>query len=184
MDIELINLVKKGDSHAYESILNKYRPLINKIISVQAINFGDYKIDTDELIQVAQIGLYEAIIKYSQEKGMNFSSFVYLVINNRIITYYKNSAKVYSNECYSLNVDHNNVRYADRISDSSYDYYCSKQFENKIDEFINSQNEEDKQILLYRKQGIPVNKIAKLLDTNAKRINNRIYLMKKKFKSL
>lgn len=171
-----------GDSQALESIIVEFRPLINKIINLYNCEYGDYQIDYDELNQIASIALFEGCEKYNIEKGMSISSFLYMVLQARIITYFKTCSKLYNHEYYSLNVDRCITRYADRISDSSYEYYKEKEFESIINNFIDKQNNEDKQILLLRKLDIPCKEIAKKLNTNCKKINNRLYILKKKFK--
>lgn len=182
MDDNLLTRLREGDSTAFESILEEYRSLITRIVSAQAVEYGDYSIDKDELEQIATIALYEASIKYDKSKGMSFKSYAYMVIHSRIMTYYASNARVYKKEYYSLNVDRYAVyKQVDRVCDSAYIYHKNKEFEESINLFIESLSEKDKSIINYRKQDMSFKEIAEKIGTTPKCIYNRLRYLRKKF---
>lgn len=184
MDNNLLTKLREGDSTAFESILDEYRFLITRIVNAQAVEYGDYSIDKDELEQIAIIALYEACKKYDESKGMTFKSYAYMVIHSRIMTYYSNNAKVYRKEYYSLNVDRYAVyKQVDRVCDSAYIYHKNKEFEESIKSFLKSLSEKDKTIINYRKQDMSFKEIAEKLNTTPKCIYNRLRYLRKKFLS-
>lgn len=182
MDLELIKRVRNGESQAFELVLLASNPIIYKIISIHMNEYGDYMIDKDEMYQIATIGLYEACLKYNENKGMSFSSFSYLVIKSKLINYYKRSIKVYSNEYYSIDADHDGLmNHVGIVSDSAYSYHKEQEFHESLNNFINELSEEDRLILEYKRQNMPYIEISKRLNISIKRVSNRLQIMREKF---
>ena len=179
---ELIQRVKNNDYSAFDELVEEMQPIIRKILSVQMNEYGDFSMDKEEMKQIAIIGLYEACQKYKDDKGMSFSSFSYMVIHSRITNYFKENAKVYDYEFYSLDVEHNNMfRKAERVADSAYNYHKQQEFEKELLEFLKSVTEEDRKIISLKREGLPYKEIGKRLNISTKRISNRLQALKKKY---
>lgn len=182
MDKELIARVKSGESEAFELVLRESTPLIKRIISNQINDYGDYALDKEEMYQLSSIALYEACLRYDEKRGMSFSSFAYMVIKSKLINYYKNCAKVYSYEYYSIDAEHNGLlNHVGVVKDSAYTYHRQQEVEQKLDEFLDSLSLEDRQIIEYKRKDMPYKEISERLNISVKRVSNRLQIMKKKF---
>ena len=182
MDLKLIDEIKLGSQEAFESILLEFEPLISKVINSQLSEHGDYSIDKDDMRQVANIALFEACQKYSADKGMSFSSYVYLVIHSRIITYFKSCIKTYNYEYYSLDSEDRYLsNHIDVVCDSAYSYHKEKQFEETLNDFVKSLPKLDQEIIKLKIEEIPYKEIGERLNISTKKVSNRLMRIKKKY---
>lgn len=91
-DEELVLLVKAGDDRAFEALLLRYNSLITNI----ARKFFIQGNDINDLLQIARIGIWEAVQNFDSSKGL-FRPFMGMVIKRRL-----NSALRQSFNCQNL----------------------------------------------------------------------------------
>ena len=70
-------------------LVNKFTPLINKMISTKVHNYNssDVCFEREDVFQECLIHLYIATKKYDSKRGMKFSSYVHLVMESRLANF-------------------------------------------------------------------------------------------------
>lgn len=89
-DEELIIKAQNGDENAVNTLLSKYKSLINKLSRSYFLVGGDI----EDIVQEGMIGLYKAIMNYSDKKNASFKTFASTCIKNQI----QSAVRVASNE--------------------------------------------------------------------------------------
>ena len=79
-DEKLSILGQNGDKNAVNELLTRYKSLINKISRSYFLVGGDI----EDIIQEGMIGLYKAIMNYSNDKNASFKTFASTCIKNQI----------------------------------------------------------------------------------------------------
>ncbi len=79
-DEELIRMLRAGESHIADYIMEKYKPLVRKKTNAMYLIGGE----TDDLIQEGMIGLFKAVRDYKEEKETSFFSFADLCISRQL----------------------------------------------------------------------------------------------------
>jgi len=187
-DDNLINLVKSGDKHALEYILEKYKELVNMKVSKYFI-VGAEK---EDIVQEGMIGLYKAIKDYNKEKQSSFKSFANMCIERQLITAIKtsnrqkhmplnsylslNTAAYENDEDVSLMEIFNNQTAEDPL-----DTITKKEYYRAVEDVIDkSLSTFEKQVLQRYIQGESYIDIASKLDAPVKSIDNAIQRIRKK----
>lgn len=78
---ELLKLAQKGDEVAMETLLGNYKATVT-LISRKFYLIGG---DRDDLIQEGMIGLYKAIISYTDGRGTTFESYASKLIEREMV---------------------------------------------------------------------------------------------------
>lgn len=86
-DEELINLAKKEDEKALNTIIMRYTDTVNMKVSKYYINGAE----REDIVQEGLIGLFKAIKNFEGEKQSSFKSFANMCIERQIITAIKGS---------------------------------------------------------------------------------------------
>jgi len=73
---DIVSLAKKGDSMAYEYLINRFEPLVKRM----SRRYFLPKESNEDLIQEGKIAIFKAIRTYKTEFGIPFASFVRMVI--------------------------------------------------------------------------------------------------------
>ena len=90
LDEELSLKAQNGDEDAVNALLIKYKNLVNKLARSYFLMGGDM----EDIIQEGMIGLYKAIMHFSQTKNASFKTFASTCIKHQI----QNAVKVASSE--------------------------------------------------------------------------------------
>ena len=185
----LLEQVKNGNNEALETLINKYKDLVN-------MKVGKYFIigaEKEDIYLEGMIGLYKAIKSFDFEKQNSFKTFANLCIERQLITAIKTSNRqkhMPLNSYLSLN----GAAYEDDENDTSLieifnshtvedpletitkkEYY--KSVEDKIEENLSSF---EKQVLHRYVEGESYTTIAQKLDSPVKSIDNAIQRIRKK----
>lgn len=183
---DIILEIKNGNKNLFDVILKENEKLIFKVISTQNLNRGDYVIDKEELYQEGCIALYKAVMTYEFNKGMSFSSYAYMTIRSRIITYIRNDYKTFGEGYSSIdaieNIDYKLNFASNYVSENPIEYHREIEFENRLREYISTLNGEDKQIIEFKENNLSYKQIAERLNIKIKRVDNRLNVLKKNFK--
>lgn len=89
-DEELALKAQSYDEDAINTLLNKYKNLVNKISRSYFLIGGDI----EDIVQEGMIGLYKAITHFSPQKNASFKTFASICIKNQI----QNAIKIASSE--------------------------------------------------------------------------------------
>lgn len=79
-DEELCVSSQTGDENALNTLLSKYKPLASKLARSYFLSGGD----VEDLVQEGMIGLYKAIMHYSNNKNASFKTFATTCIKHQL----------------------------------------------------------------------------------------------------
>lgn len=186
-DDELMTKIKAGDSEALDTLINKYKELVN-------MKIGKYFIigaEKEDIYQEGMIGLYKAIKSFDPEKQNSFKTFANLCIERQLITAIKTSNRqkhMPLNSYLSLNdtaYDDNDISWLEVFDSNTIEdpletitkkeYY--KTIEDKIEEKL---SDFEKQVLHRYARGESYVTIAEKLDAPVKSVDNAIQRIRKK----
>ncbi len=187
-DEDLIQIIKSGDEHALEYLLDRYKNLVNMKVSKYFI-IGAEK---EDIVQEGMIGLFKAIKSFNGEKQNSFKTFANLCIERQLITAIKTSNRqkhMPLNSYLSLNTS----AYDEDDDTSLIDVFDSKSSEDPLetitrkeyyslveDSIDKSLSSFEKQVLNRYIQGESYVQIAAKLDSPVKSIDNAIQRIRKK----
>ena len=194
-DEDLIQIIKSGDKHALEYLIDRYKGLVNMKVSKYYIIGAE----REDIIQEGLIGLFKAIKNYQSDKQSSFKNFANMCIERQLITAIKSSNRqkhMPLNSYLSLNMnaydnnDVNSQNEADLIEilnanliEDPLDTITQKEYykvvENTIDKTLSSF---EKQVLNFYMQGQSYVQIAERLKTPVKSVDNAIQRIRKKAK--
>lgn len=86
-DDELVVLAKQGKEEALETIMDRYKELVNMKVSKYFIIGAE----REDIVQEGMIGLYKAVKNFEVDKQNSFKSFANLCIERQLITAIKTS---------------------------------------------------------------------------------------------
>ena len=187
-DEELIKLSNEGNEQALDTLLKRYKELVNMKVS-RYFMIGAEK---EDIFQEGMIGLFKAIKSFNVQKHSSFKNFANMCIERQLITAIKTSNRqkhqplnsyvslnlsAYDEEDDTSMMEVLDVGTAEDPLDTitKKEYY--KSIENKID--TNLSNFE-KQVLTRYSRGESYTKIAEKLDAPIKSIDNAIQRIRKK----
>lgn len=88
-DEELLCLVRRGNRRATESLLARYRGLVES----KARSYFVSGADREDVVQEGMIGLYKAIRDFQLERPVRFRSFAEICVTRQIISAVKSAAR-------------------------------------------------------------------------------------------
>lgn len=192
-DEDLINIIKNGNKQALDYLINKYKFLVNMKINKYYIIGAE----REDIMQEGLIGLFKAIQNFQPDKQNSFKSFANLCIERQLITVIKSSNRqkhIPLNSYLSLNIsayegsDLESTKHPDLIEilnthlvEDPLDTITQKEYYQNIESVISkSLSNFEKKVLNYYIQGESYNKIAQVLNTPVKSIDNAIQRIRKK----
>jgi RNA polymerase sporulation-specific sigma factor len=88
-DEYLVALAKRGNAHAYDRIVRRYRGFVRLKASAYFMLGGE----SDDLIQEGQLGLFKAVRDFRSDRESSFRNFAELCITRQIITAVKTASR-------------------------------------------------------------------------------------------
>lgn len=88
-DEALVSAAKKGNDLAFETLFRRYSTTIKKI----SANYFIFGADEGDIFQEGLVGLFRAVIDFSTEKNVSFSTFAYICITGSIISAVKRASR-------------------------------------------------------------------------------------------
>ena len=82
VDEELVTCIQKGDSEAFDFLIQKYR----KLVFMKTRSYFIIGADREDIIQEGMIGLFKAVRDYKNDRLYSFKSFAELFITRQVIT--------------------------------------------------------------------------------------------------
>lgn len=189
-DEELASLAQNNDEMAVNTLLKKYKSLVNQIARSYFLTGGDM----EDIVQEGMIGLYKAIMHFKNTKSASFKTFASTCIKNQV----QSAVRVASSEknkvlssaipiIDQLNSDEEDEKEIIFPSDlpspdeQLIEKESLKEIMTKIKETLSSL--ELKVLTLYLK-GYSYNEIAKISNLNKKSIDNALTRIKNKLSFL
>lgn len=189
-DEELALKAQSGDQSALNELLTKYKSLINKVSRSYFLIGGDM----EDIIQEGMIGLYKAIMNYSDKKNTSFKTFASTCIKNQIQTAVKIASseknKVLSTALPIMEEKNDDeeeemeIIIPSTIPSPDFTIVEKESFKEIFDQIKqNLSNLEFKVLLLYLK-GFSYNEISQTLNIPKKSIDNALSRIKNKLSFL
>ena len=179
--IERIN--KNNDNASFKELLNEYTKMIQSIVNSFDVDCGNYRVNREDMFQEGTIGLLDACRTYRTCFDTKFSTYAYTIIKRKVQRFYYDTIDKYNEERYSLD----NLEVYDHCSFVVYNkeirYEDCIRNREKLEEIIKDLSEQDKAIIRMRIDSYSYDEIARSLNIKRKRIDNRLYRIKRKFNS-
>ena len=178
----LINLVASGDSKAFSDLVEQYRPMLNRICN-SYITDDMSREDVEDLEQEELVAFYRAIINFDCEReGIEFGLYAKICVTNSMISYKRATSKKTSN--ISI-LDDGELEY---ISDPDSEVSLiveREESERMLGERIEKTlSEYENEVWSFYVNGYSSKEIAQKLKSNEKSIDNAIFRIRRKLKTL
>ena len=178
-DYELIYHVRENDEYAYNTLINKYSFLVNKLAYEYYSKNRKLGIELEDLIQEGFFAISMSIKDYNQDASL-FYTYVVLCIRRemeRYIKYNRRNKQMILNTAISFNqfIDENNELLLEDVIESSYnleDSVCNSDFFNRIFMYRYNFNLEESSIFELKFNQFSNKEIAILLDISYKKVDN------------
>ena len=179
----IILKAKQQDLEALEQVIVTFRPMVGKIVSQFQVLGGDYRIDKDDLIQVANIALYKAVIEYDENRGAQFSTFAYTVVRRSVIKAVERYNRIYTHEVKSLDGGELSENWGGFVNENfRYDPQLMFRYKESIKKaaiFMGTLNEEEYKIISMRRVGKSYKEIAEKLGVSLKHVDYIVQKVRK-----
>lgn len=178
---KLIDLVNTGDSNAFSQLVDRYNPMLKKILDSYTTEEMS-KEDVEDLGQEELIAFYRAIINFDREQdGVEFGLYAKICVTNSMISYKRAAAKK-SNESLIGDEKINNILDPDGevskfIEMQESERELGEQIEKTLSQYEN-------EVWSYYVNGYSSREIAMKLNSSEKSIDNAIFRIRKKLKTL
>ena len=188
-DYELLYYIADKNEDANNIIIEKYKPLINKIATKMLPYCKNNGLDKNDLIQEGMIGLNHAIDKYQEQEDTLFYTYAKTCIERKIISVVvssnRNKNKIL-NESISYDDEENSLLRI--LKDSSpnpeeiiLDAESEEKFISKVRETL---TDFENQVFDLLVSGLKYKEIAEILEKDEKAIDNAIQRIKAKIKKV
>lgn len=191
LDKDLIKLSKNNDKIALNTLIERYKDLVNAKVSKYYISGAEQ----EDIIQEGLIGLYKAIKNFDPEKENSFKTFANLCVERQLITALKSSNRqkhIPLNSYISLNNPNyenadgeDEMQLLDAVHSTSIedplDTITKSEYLKDVTDSINSSlSNFEKSVLNEFVEGKSYNEIAQNLNAPVKSIDNAIQRIRKK----
>lgn len=190
-DIDLIKQAKNNDKNAINTLINKYKNIVNIKVTKYYIDGAE----KDDIIQEGLIGLFKAIKNFDFEKDITFKTFANLCVERQIITAIKGSKRqkhlplntyISLNNSTSENGDGEeesqliDVYNSNTIEDPLETITKNEYYDNVKNTINDSLSDFEKRVLRRFVAGQSYTQIAEGLNSPVKSIDNAIQRIRKK----
>jgi RNA polymerase sigma-70 factor (ECF subfamily) len=170
-DINLVNNVLKGDVDSFNTIVSKYELMVLKFV----YNMLKQKEASEDITQEVFITIYNKLYMY--DKKFKFSNWILQIARNKTIDYIRKY-----NKTYETNIDEAYDLSSKDMSPEQIAEY--KETKEEIKEYVDSLNEDDKQILILRySENLTFSDIAELLKMTESTVKRRYYRIRENYKT-
>ena len=173
-DYEILYMIQENNDY-YELILEKYKPLIITICKQRLSGIKEMGYELEDLMQIANIAVYEAIKTYSEYENAKFYTYVAKCIHNKLNVELRNNSSdkkkaLNTAISYDANIPGTNTPLIDILEDKTvinpYQYLDIKELKDKYIYYLNSLPFEVAGVYQLRLQGFNQSEIQTLLNIN------------------
>ena len=86
-DYELIYMVQENDEDSYNTLFQKYIPIIRNIAITYYKKYSSYGYELDDFVQEGYVAFQKAVKKYNPSRDALFYTFVVLCIHRNLISF-------------------------------------------------------------------------------------------------
>lgn len=173
-DYEILYMIQENNDY-YELILEKYKPLIITICKQRLSGIKEMGYELEDLMQIANMAVYEAIKTYSEYENAKFYTYVAKCIHNKLNVELRNNSSdkkkaLNTAISYDANIPGTNTPLIDLLEDKTvinpYQYLDIKELKDKYVYYLNSLPFEVAGVYQLRLQGFNQSEIQTLLNIN------------------
>ena len=173
-DYEILYMIQENNDY-YELILEKYKPLIITICKQRLSGIKEMGYELEDLMQIANMAVYEAIKTYSEYENARFYTYVAKCIHNKLNVELRNNSSdkkkaLNTAISYDANIPGTNTPLIDLLEDKTvinpYQYLDIKELKDKYIYYLNSLPFEVAGVYQLRLQGFNQSEIQTLLNIN------------------
>lgn len=173
-DYEILYMIQENNDY-YELILEKYKPLIITICKQRLSGIKEMGYELEDLMQIANMAVYEAIKTYSEYENAKFYTYVAKCIHNKLNVELRNNSSdkkkaLNTAISYDANIPGTNTPLIDILEDKTvinpYQYLDIKELKDKYVYYLNSLPFEVAGVYQLRLQGFNQAEIQTLLNIN------------------
>lgn len=173
-DYEILYMIQENNDY-YELILEKYKPLIITICKQRLSGIKEMGYELEDLMQIANMAVYEAIKTYSEYENAKFYTYVAKCIHNKLNVELRNNSSdkkkaLNTAISYDANIPGTNTPLIDILEDKTvinpYQYLDIKELKDKYVYYLNSLPFEVAGVYQLRLQGFNQSEIQTLLNIN------------------
>ena len=192
-DNELVYMIHEDDETATNLIVEKYKPLILKILKDYITEYNIIGIEISDMYQEGLIGLIHAIKTFNKDKDTLFYTYASKCIKTTIMSAIRNTFRSKNralNNSFSLDsiVDGQKYSLQDLFADETHNpdkILISKDEEiSSIKKLKSMLSKNERSIFDLKLKGLSNREVAVLLDKDIKYIENTLYRIKNKYKSI
>ena len=192
-DNELVYLCCENSEEAYNTIINKYKPIILSTVKQYMKELNIVGSEINDFYQEGLIGLMTAINTYDETKDTTFYTYATKCIKNNMLSSVRKSFSKKSkilNDSYSLDkmIDDSNLDFYDVFSDERsnplnilFEEEEGKVLLNKLKDMFSSGEQE---IFEYKVLGLSNAEIAEKINKSKKYVENTMFRIGKKYREL
>lgn len=187
-DYEILYMINE-DEDCYEVIFEKYKPLIITICNKKLEKVKDMGYELDDLIQVANMALMDAIKSYNDKDDKNTKFYTYLThcIHNKLNTEIRdnntNKKKVLNTSISYYSSFNNNVLLdvlEDKKAIDPYKYLDVQELKNRYLKVLNSLPFEASIVLELRASGLNQKEIETIMNISTNTFTKCLSLIRRK----
>lgn len=177
----LIALVVSGDSDAFSALVDLYNPMLKKLLNSYTTEEMS-KEDVEDLTQEELIAFYRAIINFNSEQNdVQFGLYAKICVTNSMISY-KRAASKKSNESLIGDEEMNSITDPDGEVSKFFEMRESeRELGQQIEKTLSGYENE---VWSYYVNGYSSKEIATKLNSSEKSIDNAIFRIRRKLKTL
>ena len=178
---KLIDLVIAGDSDSFSELVERYNPMLKKILNSYTTEEMS-KEDVEDLGQEALIAFYRAIINFDKEQSdVEFGLYAKICVTNSMISLKRAAAKK-SNESLVGDEEMNSITDPDGEVSK---FFEMRESERELGEQIEKTlSVYENEVWSYYVNGYSTKEIAIKLSSSEKSIDNAIFRIRRKLKTL
>ena len=192
-DNELVYLCCENSEEAYNTIINKYKPIILSTVKQYMKELNIVGSEINDFYQEGLIGLMTAINTYDETKDTTFYTYAIKCIKNNMLSSVRKSFSKKSkilNDSYSLDkmIDDSNLDFYDVFSDERsnplnilFEEEEGKVLLNKLKDMFSSG---EKEIFEYKVLGLSNAEIAEKINKSKMYVENTMFRIGKKYREL
>lgn len=183
-EIELVRLAKEDDSAAFSELYNQYMPILQRRAGRYSSIVG---VDIEDFIQEGMLALYRAVKGYNPCAGIQFRTYAVTCINNSMASAIKNHMKTVHQR--GLQIDEvdeqqlhkqTTLRTGGMLVEDLYiqmetNSYLLRQIDSLLSDF-------ERQVLKLYLGGQSYHKIAQVLSTTTKAVDNALQRVRRKLR--
>lgn len=187
-DYEILYMINENED-CYEVMLEKYKPLIITICNQKLRKVKDMGYELEDLVQVANIALIDAIKNYNDKDNQNTKFYTYLshCIHNKLNTEIRDNdtnKKKALNTSISYYTSYNNTILLDVLEDKNaidpYMYLDIQELKNKYIKILNSLPLEASVVLELKISGLNQKEIETIMNISTNTFTKCLSLIKSK----